>query len=275
MLRLYRLRLYHLSINPMPPKPRLDYDLIADQYHQRYRHSPMDETGAALLALVHDLQPHTALEAGCGSGRWLSLLQPHIPRLYGLDYSRGMLAQARPRTTVPLLQADAVHLPLAAQSLDLLYCVNALHHFPDGQAFSRAAYRALRPGGCLAVVGSDPHNRRGRWYVYDYFERAWQIDQARFPTWAQVEGWLAQAGFTRLERRVVQVIDDPKRGRALLDDPFLPQASNSTLALLSPEEYQAGRARLRAALADAEARGEELRFESVLILELLTGFKLR
>lgn len=257
----------------MPPKPRVNYDKLAGRYHRRYHFSPMAQTEAALLALVAALQPRTALEAGCGSGRWLAALQDRIPQLFGLDYSAGMLAQARPRTAVPLVHADAGRLPLAGESFDLLFCVNALHHFPEGEQFIRGAYRALRPGGCLALVGSDPHNRRGRWYAYEYFDRAWEIDEARFPTWEQVEGWLAAAGVGRVARRVVEVIDDPKHGRAILSDPFLPQGSNSTLALLSAEEYQAGLQRIRAALEEAEARGEALVFESVVVLEMLTAYK--
>jgi hypothetical protein len=49
--------------------------------------------------------------------------------------------------------------------------------------------------------------------------------------------------------------------------------ATSQLALLSERTYRDGLAKIRAAIANARARGEELIFDSVLLIRMLTGYK--
>ena len=98
------------------------------------------------------------------------------------------------------------------------------------------------------------------WYVYDYFERVYETDLARFPSWGAVLDWMTAASFERVEWKLVERIQEPKVGRALLDDPFLAKQASSQLALLSDEAYKAGLRRIRAAIQAAETAGERLIF---------------
>lgn len=256
------------------PKPRVDYDQIARGYDRRFAVGSHAGTAAALQALVEDLQANRVLEVGCGTGHWLAELASSASELYGLDASAGMLRQARSRpTSAKLVHGYARQLPVQSSSFDLVFCVNALHHFQDPQAFVREASRVLQVGGKLAIVGSNPHGRKDDWYVYDYFEGAWETDLERFPRWDAVTAWLRDEGFHKIESREVERIHDPKYGRQVLNDPFLEKNACSQLALLPHEAYVAGLRKIEAALTEAEVRGETLVFQSDISIRMLTGSK--
>ena len=252
----------------------VNYDRLAATYDQRYSGEASDAKEEALRNLAHALNASRVLEVGCGTGHWLECLAPVAPLLYGLDPSRGMLGEAQ-KHEIPasFVRGYARALPLRSEALDLLFCVNAIHHFADQQAFVSEAFRVLQPGGCMAVLGGDPHGQRGSWYVYHYFEDAYDTDLARFSAWGTLATWLAEAGFERIALEEVVHINDPKRGRDVLRDPYLQKKACSQLALLSDEAYATGLLRMEAALRQAEEKGETLLFPSEFTISMLTGFK--
>jgi SAM-dependent methyltransferase len=252
---------------------QVDYDCIAPTYDRRYEGGGMRGTATALLALAEELGAHQILEVGCGTGRWLAELRSVSDYLYGLDLSAGMLAQARRREApLRLVRGRAGQLPFPAGAFDLVYCVNALHHFHLQRRFVLEARRLLRPGGALAVVGMDPHGRREHYYIYRYFDGTYETDLARFPSRSTVQDWMRAASFERIESRMVDRILDHKVGAQVLDDPFLHKDATSQLALLSDAAYRAGLNRIRLAIAAAEAAGEQLVFPVDIPITMLVGW---
>ncbi|MFM8369080.1 MAG: class I SAM-dependent methyltransferase, partial [Chloroflexota bacterium] len=75
--------------------PKLNYDQIAQQYNQRYPDSQNWQRGQALLDLAKQVKAQAILEVGSGTGFWLNLLNQTNAALYGLDYSMGMIRQAK------------------------------------------------------------------------------------------------------------------------------------------------------------------------------------
>ncbi len=273
-------------------RPRVDYDRISPSYDQRFALGGTPGVAAALQALAGELGAEGILEAGCGTGHWLAGLRsiplPPVPSglsqpppssagqarpgLYGLDLSAGMLHQARQRRGhLHLVRGRAGRLPFPSACFDLVYCVNALHHFDEPLAFVQEAWRLLRPGGVLAVLGIDPRTRQDRWYLYEYFPGTYEADLARFPSWDTVQDWMGGTGFVQVVRRPVEEIHDTKAGRAVLDDPFLQKDAVSQLSMLSDEAYRAGLGHIEAALAAAEAAGERLAFVTDLTLAMVSG----
>lgn len=258
----------------MGRKQRVDYDRVAPTYHRRFEKDRPRPTASALRALTRETGAGRVLEVGCGTAYWLAGLRWTADKLYGLDHSAGMLVQANVgRERLLLVQGRAGQLPFASASFDLVYCVNAIHHFDHQRAFIFEAERLLRPGGSLAIVGMDPRAHRHKWYIYDYFDGTYAVDLARFPTWRTVMDWMISAGYRGVELRPVERIEDHKQGQEVLEDPFLRKDAASQLSLQSDEAYAAGLARIRAALAAAEAAAKNLLFPVDISLQMLVGWK--
>lgn len=253
------------------PQQRVNYDRIASTYHRRYEADAMQPIADALCTLADETGAARVLEVGCGTGRWLTDLAAPSRGVVGIDASFGMLRRAREQgLRAGLVHAVAEALPLPALSADMLYVVNALHHFAEPRRFMAEAARVLRPGGLLALVGM-AHPQPSDWYVYEYFEGTYETDAARFAPEATVREWLVAAGFRQVESRTAYDIVERFAGREVFGNPFMRKESTSQLVLLTDEAYQAGLARIRAAIAEAEAAGKQIVFTSSLRLMLITA----
>jgi len=212
----------------------------------------LDGVLAALRALLTGKNPEYTLEAGCGTGYWLSTLRELIPHLYGLDYSLEMLRKARERDSrSALVRATAEVLPFRDATFDLIFCVNAIHHFGRIDRFIGEARRLLRLGGTLAVIGMDPHQGRDDWCVYDYFPETKATDLARYPSSSQITDAMLRVGFDRVECGVACRFAATRLGCAVFEDPELQRRGCSQMALLTDEQYGAGIERIRSALRSA------------------------
>lgn len=256
-------------------KKHVHYDLLAAAYDQRFRVYRSDGIARALVDLSQQIKAKRILEAGCGTGYWLSHIElPGIHRI-GLDLSVAMLTEARTRkAAMALTRGDAGQLPFGENSFDLVFCVHAVHHFNNPQVFLSEAFRVLKRIGIVAVIGSDPHGQRDNWYVYQYFDGTYETDLGRFPGWDVLMQWLQVAGFEQPVLRQVQQIENSRIGTDIWQDPFLRKNACSQLALLSLEEYQAGLQRITSALNTAVPPGKTLVFPARFSIKLLEGHKL-
>jgi len=97
------------------------------------------------------------LELGCGAAQWSIGLQAGGARVTGLDVSVAQLAHARNTVaTVPLIAADAEHLPFVDGSFDLVFCDHGAMSFCDPDHTLPEAARVLRPGGRLVFCMTTP-----------------------------------------------------------------------------------------------------------------------
>lgn len=253
---------------------RVNYNQIAPEYDRRFTSPELEDRGNVLLALAGQIEARRILEVGCGTAHWLSALHTVTPYLFGLDLSTGMLQHARKREVpLRLIQGSADRLPLGDHQFDLVYCVDAIHHFADPAAFIARAYALLDGGGVLAIIGTNPHQGKEIWYAYEYFSGMYETDLQRFPTQERMMHWMTAAGFANVAVQTVERIEEAKEGRAVLDDPFLRKNACSQMALLSEEVYRAGINQIVIDLADAEARGQTLVFHSMLSIDMCSGHK--
>jgi SAM-dependent methyltransferase len=167
----------------------------------------------------------------------------------------------------------AEQLPYQGQNFDLVFCVNALHHFDDPRGFIAEVRRLLKPGGSLIIVGQVPQDRRNRWFVYEYFEGTYETDLKRFPIWNTVMDWMDAEGFEQAALKSVEHFIDHKYGPDVLNDPFLKKEAVSQLALLSDKAYEKGMQRIREALNNSERSGKILTFQCELRLDMLVARK--
>ena len=174
----------------------LNYDQIASEYNQRYPNSHQWERGQALLSLIKQLRAQDILEVGNGTGYWLNLLHQVTTNTFGLDYSLGMLRQAQKQpTALQLTNGSATQIPYKDNTFDLVYVVDAIHHFGNHKTFITEAFRVLKPGGALAVIGHDPQEGTTKWYIYDYFDGVYDTDLRRYPAGRSVLKWMESIGF--------------------------------------------------------------------------------
>ena len=109
---------------------------------RRWRRHTVEALALPLGSLVLDL--------ACGTADLCRDLDAHGHRAVGLDFSEGMLRNAR--TNAPLVRGDAAALPFPAGSIDGIVCGFALRNFVDLDAVFRECARVLRPGGRLAAL---------------------------------------------------------------------------------------------------------------------------
>lgn len=232
-----------------------DYNAIADTYDRRYSEEDYDGIERALVDFVADM-PRDVLEVGCGTGHWLQALSAMRFRVVGVDASQRMLSKAKSKLeTGRLVRGCAEHLPFSNDTFERIFCINAHHHFLDKQLFVAEARRVLKSGGKMFLAGLDPHSGTDRWWIYDYFETALELDRERYPSCEQLRRWMEEAGFTNIETAEVMHSPGDVAAREALEKNLLARDQLSSLAMLTEREYDAGLRRIRKALeADAALR---------------------
>ncbi len=150
------------------------------------------------LERLHLAPGERVLDLGCGPGDGCALIARAGATAIGLDYSPGMIGQARaePALTGRLTRGDAGHLPFADASFDKLVCTNSFHHYPHHLAALREMHRVLKPGGLLGLVDPRRDHLFG-WAAIDLVENAlFGLEEVRIfsvPHWYRM---LGEAGFT-------------------------------------------------------------------------------
>ncbi len=212
------------------------------------------------------LGDQTVLEAGCGTGNYLEALRPHVGCLAGMDFSEGMLAQARTKLSedVELTCGSILDMPYEDERFDGITCNQVIHHleegpdasddpadwkpchFPNVTQFFQEAYRVLRPGGAF-VINATSHRqfRDGFWWT-DLIPVAVARLSCRLPDLDQVNQILTEAGFDIEE--VSAHLDGILQGPCYLD-PQGPlsavwRAGDSTWSLTSDAELVEARERV-------------------------------
>ena len=108
------------------------------------------------------------LDLAAGTGDLCRDLQAAGLAPIGVDLSWGMLAHAR--TDAPLVQADALRLPIPDGSADGATSGFALRNFVDLGGFFDELGRVVRPGGRVALLDvAEPENRLLHWGHGIYF----------------------------------------------------------------------------------------------------------
>ncbi len=187
------------------------------------------------------------LDLGCGTGIVARLLRERLgggARITGVDASAEMIAMAR--TLAPELEwreGNAMQLPFADASFELVVAQQMLQFVPDRAAALREIRRVLVPGGRLVAATWRPRHE------LPLFETLGQIaerhlgtpNEKRFALGddAALRALLADAGFADIRIDIVTRTEHhrefPFRGSAL--------AANFDLSKLSPDEIET---RLRA-----------------------------
>lgn len=225
----------------------VDYDVVAPAYDRRYELNRFDGVEAVLQRFIGDSGSADAAEVGCGTGHWLAQLRGRVRRAAGLDLSAEMLQRARAAAPFALVvRGRAEKLPWGAGSFDRLFCISALHHFAEADAFMVEARRVLRASGAFLIIGLDPHTRLDRWWVYDYFPAALDVDRARYLSTSTIRERLEAVGFEEAATEVAQHIRTAIPFATAMERGLVHRRATSQLMVVSDTEYENGLQRLKA-----------------------------
>jgi len=115
-----------------------------------------------------------ALDLCCGTGDVAFALADRGAVVTGIDFSAAMLdvARRRPgRPSVTFVQGDAMALPVADASADVVTVAYGLRNVADIPRALAEWRRVLRPGGRLVVLEfGKPPGRAWRWFYFQYLQ---------------------------------------------------------------------------------------------------------
>lgn len=126
----------------------LSFSKAASTYDQAAR--LQREIGDQLISSVTAPTPRRVLDLGCGTGHYTERLQKQFPHaeIFALDLAEGMLSKTGDRCASALrLCADAEHLPLADQTVELIYSNLAIQWCQDIPQLFQELQRVLTVDG--------------------------------------------------------------------------------------------------------------------------------
>lgn len=115
--------------------------------------------------MIERLRSHpytSALDVGCGEGRFCRIMQAHGIQTVGIDPTEAMIAQARrrnPSGDYRVARAEALDVPPAA--FDLVVSYLSLIDISDLAGALDRMVAALRPGGTLLIANLTSFNTAG------------------------------------------------------------------------------------------------------------------
>jgi ubiquinone/menaquinone biosynthesis C-methylase UbiE len=199
----------------------LIFDVGALLYTAMTSNSVWLANSARLIDTIQSPGPRfTVLDLGAGPGTSALAMGERQPEAHfiAFDLAGQMLALARRNrqaagwspARLMLAQGDALHLPLASATVDVVTAHSFLYLVADASAVLRESYRVLRPGGCVAFL--EPHAGNPDWqWLWRQPPPGLQISLTlwRFYSWVhrrfsamELAGALRAAGFINVTTEV-------------------------------------------------------------------------
>lgn len=174
---------------------RKSYDAVAREYadeiYEELAGKPFDRE--LLDRFADRVRGGRVCDLGCGPAQIARYPHDRGIDTFGVDFSFGMLAQARRlNPDIPFVQSSMLALGLASKSLRGIAAFYCIIHIPRQQVVAALAElrRALEPGGCLLLTfhlgTEDSHHE-------ELFGRPVSLDLALFTT-NEMSGYLRTAG---------------------------------------------------------------------------------
>jgi SAM-dependent methyltransferase len=183
-----------------------------DRWAQSYDATPNPVVALDRRHTLRALAPRRGervLDAGCGTGSHLAAVQSAGGRALGLDFSRGMLREAKRNAPgARLVQADlGRELPVRPGAFDALLSSLVSEHLKDLRRFFRGCFGALRRGGRLVFSAFHPEPAlSGIEANFTQDGTEYRLGAERY-TVADYLNHIADAGFVRVAWR--EVAADP------------------------------------------------------------------
>ena len=155
-----------------------DYSRQAEHYDDTRSASP--SVLRPLCEALSGTSGRQLVDIGGGTGNYALALQKLGWEPVVVDRSPHMLVRAAAKR-LPVVEADAEHLPIGDGSFDAAIMISMLHHVRNQRGVLSEGRRVLRDRGVLVLLGFTGEDARSLW-VLDYFpsSRSW-IEQTHPP----------------------------------------------------------------------------------------------
>lgn len=138
------------------------YNKWAKTYDQ-VENKTRDLEERAIRTILKEVNVYHIIEIGCGTGKNTVWLASHCQELTALDFSEGMLREARQKigdAKVSLQQADITK-PWAVKPAELICCSLVLEHIEDLDFIFSQAAMSLSTGGQFYICELHPFRQLG------------------------------------------------------------------------------------------------------------------
>ena len=123
---------------------------------------------ARMVQRVSSTPGARVLDLCCGTGDVLQALKQH--GAFGSDFCHPMLLEAQRKSPgSPLFEADALSLPLASNSLDLITCAFGFRNLANYDKGLEEILRVLKPGAVAAILEFSQPTNRAFGALYGFF----------------------------------------------------------------------------------------------------------
>lgn len=187
-------RALDLVLRKRADRMRAYFDELAGKFGRQY--VPGRSWQGLAEALLSLLPPLVIADLGAGEGAFTQLLARRARKVIGVDNSEKMvqvaadLAQRNGLANIEFRVGDLEAPPIDAESVDLAFLSQSLHHALHPERAIAAAWRILKPGGRIAVLDLKRHS----------FEEARELYADHWLGFAEaeLEAFLRGAGFREI-----------------------------------------------------------------------------
>ena len=235
---------------------RISYDEPTASAYKSVREVPRDgltEWREAVRRHLHPSPGMTLVDIGAGTGQFAAAFSDW----FGLDVlavepSSAMRDQIPRPPVIQVLEGDAIALPLPDESADAAWLSLVIHHIADLEAAAHEIRRVLRPGAPVLIRQGFP-GRLDRVELVRWFpETARAV--AAYPSLTDTCGAFAAAGFHQVALEQVRETYPTSLADFLGQVDAFRQA-DTTMRVLTEDEFLRGKERLRRAVQRAEHTG--------------------
>ncbi|MBO8173451.1 MAG: methyltransferase domain-containing protein [Bacillaceae bacterium] len=163
-----------------------DFSKIAGRYDRNpYRHQIKVDDELMQVIEKAENSPVRVLDLACGTGIYLNkqakIFGDKAVEWHGLDMSDDMLQVAKSKGTsfINYTRGKAEKMPYPDDFFDYVVSNYAFHHFEYKADVLNEIRRVLKTGGVVKVHNISIHEMK-KWWVYQYFPAAYELDLKRF-----------------------------------------------------------------------------------------------